>query len=36
MSAEGVMAMWAVGIVLAWSGVCWSAGAIWEAKRGRR
>ena len=36
MNAEAVMALWAVGIVIAWSGVCWSAGAIWEFKREKR
>ena len=33
MSAEAVAVLWAVGIVIAWSGCCWSAGAIWEFKR---
>lgn len=33
MSAEAVAVLWAVGMVIAWSGVCWAAGAIWEAKR---
>ena len=36
MSAEAVAVLWAVGMVIAWSGVCWSAGAIWEHKRQQR
>jgi hypothetical protein len=33
MSGEAVAALWAVMILLAWSGVCWSAGAIYDYKR---
>ena len=33
MSAEAVMSLWAVGMLVAWSGLCWTAGAIWELKR---
>lgn len=33
MSGEAVAALWAVMILLAWSSVCWSAGAIYDYKR---
>ncbi len=33
MSGEAVTSLWLVMIILAWSGVCWSAGAIWDYKR---
>lgn len=33
MSGEAVAALWLVMILLAWSGVCWAAGAIWDYKR---
>jgi len=36
MSAEAVAVLWAVGMLVAWSGVCWSAGAIWELRREMR
>lgn len=36
MSAEAIAVLWGVSILLAWSGTCWAAGAVWEAKRGRR
>ena len=36
MSAEAIAVLWGVAVLLAWSGVCWSAGAIWEFKREKR
>lgn len=36
MSAEAVAVLWAVGMLIAWSGVCWAAGAIWEHRRAVR
>ena len=36
MSAEAVAVLWAVAMLIAWSGVCWSAGAIWEHRRAMR
>jgi hypothetical protein len=32
-TAEAVAVLWGVGMLIAWSGVCWSAGAIWELRR---
>ncbi len=33
MSDELIAVLWAVGLVIAWSGVCGFAGAIWDATR---
>lgn len=36
MSAELTAVLWAVGGLIAWSGVCVTAGAIWEGRRQQR
>lgn len=36
MTGEQTVALFAVLMVLAWSGVCWCAGAIWEHRRAMR
>jgi len=33
MSAEAIAVLWGVGVLVAWSGCCWSIGAIWQHKR---
>lgn len=36
MSAEAIAVLWGVAVLVAWSGCCWSIGAIWEYKRQQR
>ena len=36
MSAEAIAVLWGVAVLVAWSGCCWSLGAIWEYKRQQR
>lgn len=36
MTAEQIAVLFAVLMLVAWSGVCWAAGAIWECKRQMR
>ena len=33
MSGEAVAALWGAAVIVAWSGVCWSLGALWEWHR---
>lgn len=33
MNEEQIAVLWAVAMLVAWSGVCWSAGALWDATR---
>jgi len=36
MSGEAVAVLWGAAVIVAWSGVCWSLGALWEWKRENR
>ena len=33
MSGEAVAVLWGAAVIVAWSGVCWSLGALWEWHR---
>jgi len=33
MSGESVAVFWGAAVIVAWSGVCWSIGALWEWHR---
>ena len=33
MSGEAVAVLWGAAVIVAWSGVCWTLGALWEWHR---
>lgn len=36
MSGETAAVLWGAAVIVAWSNVCWSLGALWEWKRENR